>query len=115
MEFEFKCPYTKAEVEGFKEQIKSKLWDWVMEKYPKISLEMLENNIASLLEIHKYDEKCPVCLGTQQCPTEDGNRCNGLLMPDGVISIYYSPCPKGHTRPRSCAPQENERAWSKKR
>jgi hypothetical protein len=88
--------YTPEQLATARQGMVDKLVYWFSDKYPKARLETLERNIAQLTEIHKYDEQCKICNGVQSCPSKDGRRMNGRLMPDGIVSIWFEPCQKGH-------------------
>ena len=70
--------------------------DWVESKYPNIRLQTVERNLPKFLEIKKYDDACAICMGTGMCPTQDGNRMNGRLDADGIVTIWMEPCPRGY-------------------
>ena len=113
MEFEFKCPFTADEIASFRQQRIDAVWDWVLGRYPKINLTTLENNLEKIEEVKKYDDACAKCFGVQQCPTQDGNRAECEIMPDGIARLFMTPCPKGHKIPRGHT-TENKEVWVKK-
>lgn len=88
--------------------------DWVEAKYPQIRLKTVERNLAVFLEIKKYDDACRSCMSTQQCPTLDGNRMNGRLDADGVVTIWMEACPKGHRPPKGVDEKREVKRWAKK-
>jgi hypothetical protein len=116
MKFEFQCPFTPEELEKVKQDMIEQMWDSVTKRYPNLRLATLETNLALFWEIHKYDKQCPNCLSVQQCPTQDGNRMYGELMPDGTLHVYMSPCPHGYkpTRHSEYEPQQPARKWGKR-
>ena len=88
--------------------------DWVASKYPKIRLQTIERNLAIFMEIKKYDDACKTCMSTQDCPTMDGNRMNGRLDADGVVTIWMEACPQGHKIPKRQAEEKTEvKRWEK--
>lgn len=91
-----------------------KVTDWVEAKYPQIRLKTVERNLAVFLEIQKYDEACKVCMGIGQCPTQDGNRMNGRLDADGVVTIWMEACPLGHRAPKGGEEKREVKRWAKK-
>ena len=88
--------------------------DWVESKYPQIRLHTVERNLAAFLEIKKYDDACKVCMGTGQCPTLDGNRMNGRLDADGIVTIWMEACPLGHRPPKGGEEKREGKRWAKK-
>ena len=103
------------ELTAAKQSMVENVFDWVGARYPNIKIETLENNLAAFVEIKKYDDQCKKCMSTQQCPSEDGNRMRGALAPDGVMNIWYAPCPHGYKRPRNQSSETSEpvKRWKK--
>lgn len=100
MNFDFKCPFTPEEIADIRQSRIDAVWEWVMKRYPSLRLETLESNLTYFEEIKKYDDACRVCTSTQQCPTLDGNRMMGELMPDGHLRVWMQGCPQGHKLPK---------------
>ena len=105
---------SKADIDAARQELVDRILPWVADKYPKIRLVTIERNAAAFAEIKKYDDQCKLCVSTAQCPTLDGNRMNGRLMPDGVVTIWMEPCPLGHRPPKhkSEAPKDD---WRKRK
>ena len=100
MEINFRCPLTAEELQAVRDDMLDRLSEWVTAKYPNIRLQTVERNFPALLEIKRYDDTCKSCMGVEQCPTFDGNRMNGRLDADGVVSIWMQPCPHGYKVPK---------------
>ena len=114
MEINFKCPLTAEELQTAHNVMLDSIADWVAARYPKIRLDTVEKNLAAFLEIKKYDDACKVCMGTGQCPTMDGNRMNGRLDADGVVTIWMEGCPQGHKIPKRQSEEKTEvKRWEK--
>lgn len=84
------------------------LMDWVMARYPKISLELFERNRIEFSEIKKRDDACKSCLSVQMCPG-NGWKMNGRLTPGGAVEIWMDRCPSG------CGPEPIRREYAKKK
>jgi len=102
------------ELAAAKQDMVNSVMDWVSDRYRNIRLETIEDNIAVFVEMKKYDDQCKVCLSTQQCPTLDGNRINGRLAPDGIMNIWYEPCPRGFRIPKGGGDAPKVKRWGKK-
>lgn len=105
---------SQAEIDEARNLILLNIADWVADKYPKIGLATIERNSAAFTEIKKYDDQCKTCMSTNQCPTQDGNRMNGRLDADGIVTIWMEPCPLGHRPPKhkNEAPKDD---WRKRK
>ena len=115
MERELKCPLSAEELAAAHNAMLDKVQDWVTGKYPNIRLATVERNIAAFIRIKEYDDACNLCMGTGQCPSLDGNRMNGRLDSDGVVTIWMEPCPHGYKVPRGGQQEkQEEKRWSKK-
>ena len=90
-----------------------RITDWVTTKYPNISLAIVERNLQSFLRIQEYDNICTNCFGTSQCPSQDGNRMNGRLDADGVVTIWMDRCPHGYRPPKGERQEPEKKRWSK--
>lgn len=90
-----------------------RITDWVTTKYPQISLATVERNLPAFLRIHEYDDACATCFGTSQCPSADGNRINGRLDADGVVTVWMEPCPHRYKPPKGEQPAE-KKEWRKR-
>lgn len=115
MELNFKCPLSAEELQEAADKMLNEISDWLTAKYPKINLETTMRNIAAFQRIKLYDDTCRVCMGTGQCPSLDGNRMNGRLDSDGVVTIWMEPCPHGYKVPKG-GQQEitDKKRWEKK-
>ena len=114
MNLDLKCPLTPEQLEQAKVNMLDYIWDWVLAKYPAINLATVERNLATFCWIKKYDDACKNCMSTQMCPSQDGNRANGKLMPDGVLNIWMEPCPHGYRLPRQYEPEQQSSGWRKR-
>ena len=103
MNLELKCPLTPEQLKEAGEKQLEFIWDWVLAKYPSINLATVERNMAALCWIKRYDDACKNCMSVQMCPSLDGNRARGKLMPDGVLNLWMEPCPNGYKLPRQSA------------
>lgn len=115
MNLDLKCPLTPEQLEQAKVNMLDYIWDWVLAKYPAINLATVERNLATFCWIKKYDDACKNCMSTQMCPSQDGNRANGKLMPDGVVSVWMEPCPNGYRLPRQYEPEQQQSSGWRKR
>lgn len=86
--------------------------------WPNMSDAVVDNNLAVLYHLHKYHIACGLCKGVEDCPSFDATRTRGRLGPDGVISIWQEPCPKGRTVPKGetvvQVEQRSQRSWRRK-
>lgn len=110
---DFKCPLSPEEMQAIRQKRIDDVWDWVKDRYPALRLSTLESNLCYFEEIKKYDDQCNVCVSVQQCPTADGNRMQGELMPDGYLRVWMQGCPQGHRTPKH-REEKDERGWVKK-
>ena len=110
---ELKCPLSQEELEQAKQKMMQDVWDWVLARYPKIHLAILERNLATFVWLKMCDDACPKCMSVQMCPSQDGNRGCGKLMADGVVSIWMEPCPKGYKLSREGSEEKPKRQWMK--
>ena len=105
------------ELQEAKQKMIESVYQWVVDRYPKIRLETLERNLTIFLELKKHDDACKTCMSVQTCP---GNGCkmDGRLMADGVVSIWMEQCPSGHRsdrrRPDESAEETAKRKWGRK-
>lgn len=114
MKFEgFNCPFSQEEIKEIYNNRLLAIDDWIAKRYPRISLAVLEQNLPLFEEIKRYDDACQICVSTQMCPTLDGNRMSGKLMPDGNLTVWMHRCPKGYRLPRA-EPVEESSGWRKR-
>jgi flagellar biosynthesis/type III secretory pathway chaperone len=114
MDFNLQCTqFTPEQLAETKQKMVDKLIYWASDRWRNIRLETVEKNLAVLTEIKRYDDQCAKgCMSVQQCPTGDGNRMNGRLMADGVVSIWYEPCPQGYRIPQQTTTEyKPKRQW----
>ena len=106
---------TAEELEQAKQSMLQFIWDWVAAKYSNIRLATVERNLSTFVWLKRYDDACKNCMSTQMCPSLDGNRVNGKLMADGVVTVWMEPCPMGYKPSRNQEEQEvrPQRRWSK--
>ena len=88
-----------------------RITDWVTAKHPNITLATVERNLPAFLRIQEYDIACAKCFGTQQCLSGDGNRMNGRIDADGVVSIWMEQCPKGFRPVKGTAAPTEKKEW----
>lgn len=105
---------SQAEIDDARNAMLLNIAEWVENKYPKIRLATVERNIAAFTEIKKYDDQCKKCMSTAQCPTQDGNRMNGRLDADGIVTIWMEPCPHGHKPLKHQTDEPKTKRWGKR-
>ena len=113
MECNFKCPLSAEELQEAGDKMLAEISDWVTAKYPKINLETVMRNIAAFQRIKLYDDTCRSCTGTKNCPSLDGNRMNGRLDADGIVTIWMERCPHGYRPPKGERQEPEKKRWSK--
>lgn len=110
--FEF---ISQEELDAAHNDMLDRITDWVTTKYPNINLATVERNLPAFLRIQEYDIACEKCMSTETCPSLDGNRMNGRLDADGVVTIWMEPCPHGYRPPRGEQSERTEKKrWAKK-
>jgi hypothetical protein len=117
MELNFKCPLSAEELQEAADKMLFEIDEdgWLTSKYPRISLETTMRNIAAFQRIKLYDDTCKNCTGTSNCPSLDGNRMNGRLDSDGIVTIWMERCPHGYRPPRGEQSERTEKKrWAKK-
>ena len=81
--------------------------DFVLARYPNISLKTLESNLTEFSEIKKADDACKLCMSWEQCPNPDLMKLVGELTSLGYVRITHEYCPKNYKKPKR---QEGETA-----
>lgn len=88
------CSISGDELQKAKQTMIESVNDWVLVHYPNIRLPQVERNLATLVELKKYDDSCKGCMSIRMCPG-GGYKMVGVMMPDGVINWSMVQCPGG--------------------
>ena len=104
---------SREELDAANNDMLDRITEWVTTKYPNISLAIVERNLPAFLRIHEYDTACESCLSTETCPSIDGNRMNGRLDADGIVTIWMDRCPHGYRPPKGERQEPEKKRWSK--
>lgn len=90
----------REEVEEARAKTLLDVHDFVIGKYPKISLATLEKNLIEFSEIKKADDACKMCVSWEQCPNMDLMKLCGELTSLGYVKLYHVYCPCNHRKPK---------------
>lgn len=110
---------TQDEVDEAGHKMLGEINDFVLARYPKISLETIEANLSELFEMKKAEDACRMCMSWEQCPNPDLMKLTGDLTSAGYIHLSHTYCPKNYKKPKrqegeTASDQNVKRKWGKK-
>ena len=99
------CPYTPEQIEEAGKIMENECYDYITNRYPKISLEVFDKNLIEFSAMQNQVDACRMCVGWESCPNPDLMMLTGELTAQGWVRLYHSYCPKNYQKPKK---QENE-------
>lgn len=107
-----------ADIEQAGQEILDEIYDFLGQKYPRISLDLAERNLIELHRLKQQDDACRACVGWQSCPNPDLMMLVGTMTAGGWIQISHTYCPQNYRKPKrqddETASDYAARKWGRK-